>query len=717
MTEELLWDGTFEEKPFPALLAEIKDSEKTGVLLAKDGDVEKRIFFQNGEPIASRSNVRKDLLGEILCARGKISAAQLDEAISESIKNTGDNFGQILVKKEFLTPKDLYSECKYQFICVLFSLFPWESGTYSVQGQEASSLIPPDLPRFHVKFTKLVSEGIRLIKDEQFIDRAIGDIGRVVRPASVPIPSQDLSYQGEDKAVLEALGRGKPLKDVIESMSLEPFLVKKIVYTLSCLKAIEVQAPADIEAEAAVVMEAEEELPALSESSLSAFMSDIMPDEKAESLPNFEEEFPAAPGIGEISDQMGEEGEFIAQEMTLESEEAFAEVPEKIQFGLEEETVNSAAKDDGGIAAAYPEEDLGKPFPEEPAEEETPFPLEQEEVLSEIIGEEEEAGMAPAESPVEEAEEEQKPWAAEDIPAGEQVEEAKEEKEEALPLVQEEAAAGLPGKGAQEKKVRRKGIKKKKKGFPLVPVFVSTVILLLLGALAVFYYPKLTEEKAVSAGEGEKTETVSPDAVIRDTGEALQEVAKQEAAETAPKELPPESEEEAPESRVAGPETAEPVEEDLAATVKEPAPGDSAAPIEEKVVSEKEEKAALPEPAPSWEDVYAEGLKNFQEGNLNSAFTKWSDVIRYAPDQAYSIQIEISSYLNFASKDIKEALRGEKVFIIPMNIENKSLYRVLCGVYGDRLKAKDAMDNLTPYLKAQNPALVSIDRLKKNLAD
>ena len=114
MAEDPAWGDGIDVKPFPALLIEIKKAGKTGILLAKKETVEKRIFFQDGEPIAFRSNLKRDLLGEILCARGKITRDQLKEAVLEDQKKTGNNFGQILIKKGFLTPKDLYAECKYQ---------------------------------------------------------------------------------------------------------------------------------------------------------------------------------------------------------------------------------------------------------------------------------------------------------------------------------------------------------------------------------------------------------------------------------------------------------------------------------------------------------------------------------------------------------------------------------------------------------------------------
>jgi septal ring-binding cell division protein DamX len=50
-------------------------------------------------------------------------------------------------------------------------------------------------------------------------------------------------------------------------------------------------------------------------------------------------------------------------------------------------------------------------------------------------------------------------------------------------------------------------------------------------------------------------------------------------------------------------------------------------------------------------------------------------------------------------------------------LKDKAAYKVLCGIYEDRNKAEKALQNLSPYLKAQKPALVKVDRLKQKLVD
>jgi len=120
---------------------------------------------------------------------------------------------------------------------------------------------------------------------------------------------------------------------------------------------------------------------------------------------------------------------------------------------------------------------------------------------------------------------------------------------------------------------------------------------------------------------------------------------------------------------------------------------------------------------PSWNDLYAKGLVNFKNGNLKSAMKDWADLVRSAPDPSFTIQIEITSYLNFASKDIEEASKEEKVFILNALFNDKPAYKVLCGIYKDRSEAEASLQKLSPYLKAQKPVVISVERVRNKLVD
>ncbi|MDX1762763.1 MAG: hypothetical protein R3231_00425 [bacterium] len=151
---------------------------------------------------------------------------------------------------------------------------------------------------------------------------------------------------------------------------------------------------------------------------------------------------------------------------------------------------------------------------------------------------------------------------------------------------------------------------------------------------------------------------------------------------------------------------------------EDPAPAKAEVP-ERPVPSEAPAKTVKQTPTVqgTWEEHYARGLKLFSNGSLEPAFKAWADTVRSAPDQAYAIQIELTSYLSYAARDIKEAAPDEKVFIVKATLNDKEYYKVLCGFYPDKAAAEQAFRVLTPYLKAQKPYLVRAIRLKPDLQD
>jgi hypothetical protein len=902
MTEGHLLTGNFADKPFPVLLVEIKDAAKSGILIAQKGEIVKRVFFRSGEPVVCRSNVKKELLGEILRRRGVLSRAQLDEAILESKKESIDNFGQILVRKGFLSPQELYDKSKYQFISILFSLFAWEEGSYTFEEKDADSAIPTTLPRFHLQFTKLISEGIRLLKKEDFVDRLLGDPGQMVRRSLLEIPSDEMSFKGQEQTVLEAMGSGKSIEALADAGVLDPCMAKKILYALSCLGAVVLQPPAAVDSGAAAAalagVASEEALPSLDESSLSSMISEMQVDEPDAGVPA---EMPVTDEALEdlsVSEIAGE---------GIEVDELLA--PQEGGEGLASEFDEATDKIDAAVAQvgeALAEEPLPAPddVPEGPpleallSESAETEPVQSDEAAEEVFSvaaiDEALVSEPPVEEPLaptagavgEEAAADETamedelasleavlPGAAPEEPGGEEPAPLPPEPDAVLAGAVENEAGEAAAKPDEETPFRlkyRRNVRPARKGFPLLIGALLGGVALLFGGIAFYYSHRSNQAGTETPGKSEQAQALVPLAETKTAAQIIEEltaegVGKQEApgsdtVKTVQPDEPPATETEgkivsgpgikivsspagpsktgtdpdsggapsvpaesavgagaepaktdtdsekpvAPETETAAPvlpkpgapekSAAEPVvvaketpPADVAAKPAPEAPSDAkespppvlpkpgapeksaaepvtaaketppadvaakpapAAPAAakespppdpvvappQKTVSAKVEAPAPPsksakvadpggqvvvppaKPLQDWGTYYAKGLAIFSDGNLKTAFAAWADVIRAAPPEAFSIQIELTSYLNYASKDLKTALPNEKVFIVMTSLNDKPVYKVLCGIYPDEETAKTALAALSPYLKAQKPVVVSLVRLKEKLA-
>ena len=822
MTRDFSLSGTFHQKPFPLLLVDLKEAGVTGVLLARKDAIEKKIFFLNGEPVACRSNRKKELLGEILRARGKISRAQLDEVILETKKEKANNFGEILLEKKFVTPDELYANTKYQFVSILFSLFAWEDGSYSFQEREASGLIPPGLPHFYVKFSKLISEGVRVIRDEAFVDRILGGDEQFVKKTDLAIPSGDLSFGGADQVVLNVLEERMMVKNVAAAAGLESGKVKRILFALSSLGAVELGAPGsllDPDAVAAALTGGEERgsaedgaprSPVVTEEpgevradgpARSWPLSETGPPEtggpglrmEEESLPSFEsQQEPEAAGqfktdTGSEAPTQGTESELPISdkiEAAVEKTKASLAGPAEGETPLEEALAAAAAEERGGVVS--PEDGPAAGVPLEPEgealgakeEEESPFARAMTTAGAGAI-----LQGAPEKGDMEGAE------VSKEIDAPGTAE----------PKIGDETA---PEPAAAEG-ARLPEVKDIKKKSPMAVPALAGLGVLLIGLALVYFLKGRTPEPPASPSVMVQPEGAakSPADIIRElakegVGEesaqvtgAAEQVARQEAAPAIQKKAASPTEKAVsldaadkdgvkgeklaaglshpdvkatapipeavlpPAEKIADakavPEAAKPeaVAKPVEPTAEKPSQEEArkvpaadskgeveppavppaakedqtAATAPEKEVSSKAPVKAAAASAPPvqgpWEEHYVRGLNMFSDGNLEAAFKAWSDTVRSAPDQAYAIQIELTSYLSYAARDIKEAAPDEKVFIVKATLNSKEYYKVLCGFYPDKAAAQQAFRVLTPYLKAQKPYLVRAIRLKPDLQD
>ncbi|MGZ3458685.1 MAG: DUF4388 domain-containing protein, partial [Archangium sp.] len=102
-------EGALAETPFPLLLHALAIEERTCTLELKVRQREKRITFEDGAPVACSSNLLHETLGKFLVEKGKLTEADYQKALAESVQ-TEVPIGGLLVQKGLLSPFDLYKQ-------------------------------------------------------------------------------------------------------------------------------------------------------------------------------------------------------------------------------------------------------------------------------------------------------------------------------------------------------------------------------------------------------------------------------------------------------------------------------------------------------------------------------------------------------------------------------------------------------------------------------
>lgn len=124
--------GTLEEVAFPALLHQLHGLRASGVLLLVAGRKRKAIQFREGYPVAVKSNLVGECLGNLLVREGRLSKAQLQESLQRMKRGEGMQ-GQILVAMELLSEEEISRTIQRQAAEKLFEIFRWSSGRFKFE--------------------------------------------------------------------------------------------------------------------------------------------------------------------------------------------------------------------------------------------------------------------------------------------------------------------------------------------------------------------------------------------------------------------------------------------------------------------------------------------------------------------------------------------------------------------------------------------------------
>jgi tetratricopeptide (TPR) repeat protein len=148
------------ESPVPFVLRKIFIEKSSGELKLKGDNFEKNLYFCEGNLCFAKTNVLHERLGEILFKIGKIDQTQFWD-IHKLLSGQKEKIGNILVKNNFISQKDLYFGLLYQVRIIALSTFSLTSGEW-----EFSSMIPniPEDSNFKIELPAIFSEGVQRFK-------------------------------------------------------------------------------------------------------------------------------------------------------------------------------------------------------------------------------------------------------------------------------------------------------------------------------------------------------------------------------------------------------------------------------------------------------------------------------------------------------------------------------------------------------------------------
>ena len=154
--------GNLRTMQLEELLQWLSQSRKTGTLEIKTDKVEKKIYFRDGQIVATGSNRPEEYLGHFLVSHGLISETALAKAI-ELQEATGMLLGKILVTKEILKESDLHQMLKLKSEESIYDIFSWPEGEFRFLDDvlpQANAMVPMVLD-----VTAILMEGVQRVDE------------------------------------------------------------------------------------------------------------------------------------------------------------------------------------------------------------------------------------------------------------------------------------------------------------------------------------------------------------------------------------------------------------------------------------------------------------------------------------------------------------------------------------------------------------------------
>ncbi len=157
---------------------------KTGTLTLDRENETVTIKFLDGT-IAGADNSGQgveDRLGGVLVRTGKISEAQLDEAL-DSQRKTLQRLGHILVRRGYISQDQLIDALRVQQLQVVYRLFRWHEGGYHFHSSDS---VDYDEQHFTpINAETILMEGARMVDEWPLIERRIRSDQMVFRLSEV----------------------------------------------------------------------------------------------------------------------------------------------------------------------------------------------------------------------------------------------------------------------------------------------------------------------------------------------------------------------------------------------------------------------------------------------------------------------------------------------------------------------------------------------------
>lgn len=216
------------------LLQWAKNDRRTGALVVRRSDREKRVYFSSGEIVGCLSTDPAEFYGQHLLLNGHLSEDQLFQALHHCT-STGRRLGQSLSDLGFLGGDQIQETLREQIEDSVCDLFLWQRGVFYFQSE-----MPPEeeiLPQ-PIHTVGIAMEGSRWLDEYARIRRIFVHDNVVLSSGRKPPPAKPTPLQ---QRILKAVDGRATLGELYKMIRGSYFRFLEAAYGLCIASALDIQ--------------------------------------------------------------------------------------------------------------------------------------------------------------------------------------------------------------------------------------------------------------------------------------------------------------------------------------------------------------------------------------------------------------------------------------------------------------------------------------------
>ena len=222
-------EGDLAEIDLPNLLHRLHGLRATGVLMITGGKKKKAIQLRDGYPVAVKSNLVGECLGNYLVRSGKLTSEAVTESLARMQKGEGLQ-GQILVAMDVITEEEIAAALHQQAESKLFEIFSWRRGGFKLE--IGTRLKRGNTLSLETSPANIILEGARHWSPGERVDAFMARHGdRPVTRAKSPFYRfQDVELSAAEQRMLNGLDGRRSLRELAG----EDDAMQRTLFGLAC---------------------------------------------------------------------------------------------------------------------------------------------------------------------------------------------------------------------------------------------------------------------------------------------------------------------------------------------------------------------------------------------------------------------------------------------------------------------------------------------------